>query len=253
MSDLIRLVQDYTIKQDRVIKKICAPLVDFIDIPFFGYFRIEADGRFGNITNFPEELDFYYREKFYCDNPYLVHPSLLEQGCVFTTIMFNEAATEKLIKQFQMCHVLIILQRKGNAIDGFAFAPKGIESNTSMDYYAKLELMYKFIVYFKIEAKHLINNMMQDGFNLKDAKGSAFFHSDLSLPLLKKDPKALKFSKIIFPLSSKELECLNLFKQGHSAQSTAAILGLSQRTVEHYFDTIKNKLGCSSKWELLEW
>ena len=40
---------------------------------------------------------------------------------------------------------------------------------------------------------------------------------------------------------------LTIYLEGRSAQSTAAILGLSRRTVEHYFENIKVKLNCRSK------
>ena len=78
--------------------------------------------------------------------------------------------------------------------------------------------------YFKREAKPLLNAMMRDNFNLKDAKGEAFFQVDPMLPLSNKDPKALKFLKTLAPLSFRERQCMELFKQGHSAQSTAAVL-----------------------------
>ena len=72
------------------------------------------------------------------------------------------------------------------------------------------------------------------------------------MPLLNKDLKTQQFLKKIFPLTVREHQCLDLFKQGRSVQATAAILDLSQRTVEHYFENIKEKLGCQSKMELLE-
>lgn len=54
-----------------------------------------------------------------------------------------------------------------------------------------------------------------------------------------------------FKLSVRELECLFCILRGMSAKKVGEIIGLSKRTVEFYMENIKNKLGCSSKSELL--
>lgn len=51
-------------------------------------------------------------------------------------------------------------------------------------------------------------------------------------------------------LSSRERECLNSLLQGKTAKETAAMLALSPRTVESYFENIKKKLKCSNKGQL---
>lgn len=52
-------------------------------------------------------------------------------------------------------------------------------------------------------------------------------------------------------LSSKEKECVKHYLLGKTAKETAICMGLSFRTVEYYFENIKNKLGCSTKRELI--
>lgn len=252
MSNLDLLVKKYTIKQDRLIKKICAPLNDCLDIPIFSYFRIESDGRFGNLSNFPEEFDYFYSEKLYLNYPYLVHPNLVQTGSVWTNVAHSQDASERIFDRYGMQQLLLKLQRHNNVVEGFVFAPKGFDPDDSKNYYGKLDLINSFISYFRREAKPLLKNMMGDQFNLKEVKGDAFFKIDSSLPLANSNPKVLKFLKTVSPLSHREQQCLDLFKQGHSAQATGAILKLSRRTVEHYFDNIKDKLGCTTKSELLE-
>jgi steroid delta-isomerase-like uncharacterized protein len=51
-------------------------------------------------------------------------------------------------------------------------------------------------------------------------------------------------------LSRRERECLEFLLQGKTAKETAALLGLSHRTVESYFENIKKKLKCSNKGQL---
>ncbi|HSX26786.1 MAG TPA: ester cyclase [Chlamydiales bacterium] len=51
-------------------------------------------------------------------------------------------------------------------------------------------------------------------------------------------------------LSKRERDCLELLLQGKTAKETAALLNLSRRTVESYFENMKKKLKCSNKGEL---
>lgn len=93
--------------------------------------------------------------------------------------------------------------------------------------------------------------MASEKFNLIEAKKELFFKRSPLLPL-SPDTSTEKFLKAINPLSKREQECLELYLKGRSAQATASALSLSQRTVEHYFENILDKLGCQSKSELHE-
>ena len=53
-------------------------------------------------------------------------------------------------------------------------------------------------------------------------------------------------------LSSRELDCIFLYQDGKTAKETARELNISQRTVETYFENIKNKLSCYSKDQVLQ-
>ena len=52
-------------------------------------------------------------------------------------------------------------------------------------------------------------------------------------------------------LSKRERECIALIARGLTAKKIAVSLNLSPRTIEHYIDNIKNKLGVFSKHELI--
>lgn len=253
MKDLTDLIKQYTIKHDRILKSICAPLKDAFAIDNFIYYVIKEDGRFGILSNYAEQADCYYTEKLYLNNPLMLHPKLLRSGYAIVPAAEDPAFLELFQKRFQIHHLLLIAKRMGDAIECFLFSSQGLDPSTCTGFFSKLDLMNKFAIYFKRKANVLIENMLSDGFNLKEVKGAAFFQQDPSKPLSNRNAETLRFLKKVSPLSAREEQCLECFKQGHSAQSTAAFLGLSQRTVEHYFDSIKIKLGCSSKWELLEY
>lgn len=57
--------------------------------------------------------------------------------------------------------------------------------------------------------------------------------------------------KLLATLSSQERECLKHLLQGKTAKETASLMNLSFRTVEYYFENVKNKLQCFYKRELI--
>lgn len=65
-------------------------------------------------------------------------------------------------------------------------------------------------------------------------------------------------SKLVLPgamvdqyfLSQREHECLKYFASGKTIKQIAQFLKLSPRTVEHYIENVKNKMGVSTKTEL---
>src|SRR3989338_5410847 len=67
---------------------------------------------------------------------------------------------------------------------------------------------------------------------------------------LLKDLGMKKYVEIVSLLSRRERECLEFLLQGKTAKETAAILALSHRTIESYFENIKKKLKCANKGQL---
>ena len=54
-------------------------------------------------------------------------------------------------------------------------------------------------------------------------------------------------------LTPRELETLCLVMGGKTLAKVAAVMGLSVRTTEYYFLTIKRKMGCQTKAQLMGW
>ena len=52
-------------------------------------------------------------------------------------------------------------------------------------------------------------------------------------------------------LTKREAECVAYMIDGATAKQTAKVLGISFRTVEHYFKQAKEKLQCATKDELI--
>lgn len=254
MNPLDGLISGYTEKHDKKIKAICRPLNDHLQIPYFSYYQFDETGKFCFLSNYAEPADFYYSEKLFEHNPFFVHPDLLISGTLITSSTLSEEylkTIEASQRKFQLSHAFLMVEKQGNLVEGFLYGTKIKDPLFSNSYYTNIDLLKKFNRYFVREAAAIIKKMKEDPFNIQQARGAAFLKRDPTLPLSSCDIRTKAFLKSISPLSTREHECLELFRKGHSAQSTAAKLGLSKRTVEHYFDSIKDKLQCSSKRELL--
>jgi DNA-binding NarL/FixJ family response regulator len=53
-------------------------------------------------------------------------------------------------------------------------------------------------------------------------------------------------------LTDRQVECLYYLVKGMTIRQIASQLTLSHRTVEHYLETIKRKLQCNKRCELIE-
>lgn len=59
-----------------------------------------------------------------------------------------------------------------------------------------------------------------------------------------------KYGSVYF--TKREAECMVLLLKGKTISNVANVLNLSPRTVEYYIKNMKSKLGCRTKFELVE-
>jgi DNA-binding CsgD family transcriptional regulator len=240
------------LKNEHTVKRICSPLKDCLGISVFCYGRVEADGLYVNLTNYPLIEELYYANQHYLCDPHLVTPLLLRSGAFLIPNCSPADYMSKILKQSNTGQSLLILERNEDVAEFFLFGINAKENNPETKLLNYLIPLHNFIHYFKREAKPIIDRSIKEKYNVKSVR-KKLFSEPTSSPLSIKDPQIERFLNLIYPLTARERQCLDLFKQGKTAQMTGAILGLSQRTVEHYFDNIKNKLGCKNKSDLLLW
>ncbi len=252
MSDIQHIIKRYSIKHERTIKRICSPLIDYLHTPMFTYSWVNEDGTFGYLTNALEFNEYYFTQNVYLQNPYNAHPAHFRQGHAFIPCPAHEEERKILLKSFRTDHLFFTLEKNESTMEFFIFANENVKWSEGAQFLPRLELYRKFSQFFKREAKELLGKMRADRFNIRLERGT-LFDTLPKVPLANPDPSEVSFLKRISGLSKQEQRCLDLFKKGHTAQSTAALMGLSRRTVEYHFENIKNKLGCYSKYDLLNY
>ncbi len=244
------IIKKHSIKNDKKIQQICSPL-KYLGIDYFTYYFIKEDGNYGVLSNAFEFMEFYYYQKLYETNPYMSHPNLFRSGHAFTPCAHDDQNKDLLKCRFKADHLFLNLECNSELMEGYIFINSSSSSQTLPNYLNKIDLLKKFSHYFKREASSIIGKMDAEKYNMHSVRKKNFLTIPNDLPLINKNDQEQRFLSEIWGLSPQEQRCLDMFKKGNSAQSTAAKLGLSQRTVEHYMDNVKIKLGCESKWDLL--
>ncbi len=243
-------VDECLLKSESKIKKLCSPLQDCLDIPIFGYYYLDKTGRYCNISNALGILDHYYGDCVYLNDPYMRNPCFFKTGYSLVEMTSDKNQQEKLLQKYELNFVFQILCKYDDYIEGFLFARKNMNYVDGVSFFNKIYLLEKFARFFKLEAKLLINKIVESGYNMKIEIVDKFDMVDSSISSLSTDENK-QFLKKIDPLSNRENECVDLYQEGCSAQVTAARLGISQRTVEHHLDNARLKFGFNSKTQFL--
>jgi DNA-binding CsgD family transcriptional regulator len=120
------------------------------------------------------------------------------------------------------------------------------------------------------QALHAANLIQNDGFILNTGKNQTFvetgpvdgragYYRSFKSPLLGRSGKIVGVQGIsipldarcLIPLSKQQMACLKGLALGNTHKQIAHELGLSPKTVEHYLNTVKQKLNCESRSDLI--
>jgi hypothetical protein len=167
MSDFNEMVKQYTIKNHRKINTLTAPLKQWMGNCAFSYSRTEQDGRYFTISDHPEILEIYYGENLHLQDPYCAHPDLIRSGTLLIPDFYRLPHLEPVIKCIKVQHVFIIVKKTINAVESFYFDTFMKDQINPNIFSTNLELLHEFINYFKREAKSLLEEMRNDGFDIK--------------------------------------------------------------------------------------
>lgn len=253
-----QIVQDYIIKHSNKIRQVTRPLRDRLRVQYFTYHRIDRSGKYTVLVDRPDWAEHYVEEKFYLEDPYLRHPDMYKSGFCLIENHGSEEYRKRVLKDgkeiFNLDQGVILIEKSPDAVEFFGFS--GNKADCSLD---KLYLNHPWVLksfagHFKKELKHILSQMEEEADTLPHLKGMDFYSDQLIHPDIPSDTLLDYLKDLglkIGSLSKRERECVKLLVQGKTAKESAALLKLSHRTVEFYFENIKNKLSCSTKQEIL--
>ncbi len=252
------LFKEVTVKFSKQINKSCCGLFDAFGINQFYYCRISNDGFFSNLDSNLHWADYFTSEHLYLTYPYFSHPKYLEPGIS----LIREAPHEELNgvvlprkEKFNFQLWLRIVHKTLNGIEEFGFS-SGISSDDQATFFLnEVGFFNLFAENFKKENAYLVRSLDDCKINIGEIIGPCFHQN--RTPVSKTKAAKLNFLKKIgmegiSTLSLIEIKIIKLMLNGFSANESASQIFRSKRTVEHHIERIKEKLGCSSKLELIQ-
>lgn len=258
------IIQKYIVKYSNLIGKVTKPLQHHFGIGYFTYHRIDYAGNYTVLVNRPDWAEHYVGKQIFLNDPYLRHPSNYRSGVSLMENQGSEEQKELIVKNakkvLEVDMGVSFIQKGETFVEFFGFSSSRKISCLESIYLNRPQVLTSFAAYFKKEMGVILKQMEEEAPSLVDLKGKDFF-SDQPLCLDIASPTLLAYYRDLGihreiekaeTLSCRERECLKLLLRDKSAKETASILGLSPRTVEYYFENIKNKLSCWNKREVLQ-
>ena len=161
---------------------------------------------------------------------------------------------------FAIDHGILVCKQYPGYCEWYTFAADKDDPQTIHYYLNNFEELIQFILYFKKRAAKIISAAEKADFPVPKptAENKLIQNIAASEVIFGKKEKWMDSNKcfieidnMLYELSKREAECLAYIKQGYSAKLTAKALDISPRTVETHLKNIYNKVGCSSKTQLL--
>jgi DNA-binding CsgD family transcriptional regulator len=221
----------------------------------------ETDSKGGGFfaTNRPDYGEEYLCEKGYLIDPFYAYVVNFEDSKLETNKadLLKEGYFDLNIEcpYLDIGYVVTYKER----IDENTIRTYGFASDTPRIHDAlvnNLNIFKKFLSYFKSENANTIKFINDHKVDFTTVKDDFFVKNEYIELSDRQKLNALLTSVGALQNGSKithrEWQCAMLFTRGMSASKTGDILGISQRTVEGHFDSLKTKLGVRTKVEVLD-
>lgn len=237
------------------IRPLVSALVDAFGISHFCYFYVDQEGHSACLSSHPAWLEFYLYNDLFLHNPFLKDPQLIPEGVFFTKCIKDAGYLEskRHAKTFGIEDSIVLTTKKEGKLQGFSFGMNSHEKNYTL-FVNELPLLKRFCLEFERRAKRSLHELASEPIDIRTFLGELFYKQDAKFLLSEK--KRIHFLarlKLDLPaLAKREKECLALYLKGETARSIAASMRLSHRTIESYLGSIKYKLNCHRRTELLQ-
>jgi DNA-binding CsgD family transcriptional regulator len=261
MEKIEDLIYKYTCRNNEKIKKITEPLHSVFGITEFWHFRVFGDGTFTFLGSAPDVNEYYYGSHFYKKSPFFKHPDQLKSAFFLSNSLRHEGyrwTQGEIEKKFNMQLPFNIIRKEEGFSHEFGFSTRNPDFPLDTVCINYLYVLNRFCDFFIEETASIQEKILEEKFNIGHLVGDSFrdpfpFPQDLH-PNLKEFYKKLKrinsckYGTVQF--TQQEKRCLSYFLKRKTYREIAEALHLSPRSVETYFQVIKEKLNCDTQSEL---
>jgi len=253
MKGLVLSQNHVALSSSDSMKEICKPL-DKLNINYFSFVRSYHDGSHIRLSNNYAWTNHYYNRGFY--NIVLKQVPDKEGNLLWSNIdkypLFYEAA-----EYYNVDNGTVIVLTIDDVTERYFFG--STKSNNGMNhfYIHHLDLLKKFILYFKETARILIAKAEESKIFIQKIETNEA-KNNIDENLVEDFLNDIKINKICvrvkekdFYISNNEAKILTLMKCGYTAKEISSEINLSKKTVEIYRDKLKNKLDLFSRGNLI--
>ncbi len=261
LTSISRMIEQTSIKYDRVIKKLTTPLLQHFGINYFCYQFVSNEGDWFTVGNNPSWLLHSAEHQFYQFDPSLVRPTNYTTSTVcfpknHQNDLFQQTLVSQSVDLFDIDHALAVIEPNPHGCEYYFFGAPRAHLQVLNLYLTQLSrLQVDYTRYIKENLQPIYNHCLNHAVNL-EVINSVSFNSTSNILITedctKQELEFLSAIKNAPLLTPKEYQCFQLYQQGLTAKETAHKLGLSHRTIEGHFDNIKMKYQVTSKRELLK-
>lgn len=233
------------------------PLYDYLKVNHFWYYQVTNEGLYRYLGTHAKWSEYCFENEFLKQFSILRHPQTQKEGVSLMKNTSNEMYRDiqkHAWEKFRINFHLNLVIKSNTGMEAFGFASEVEQKEADNRILQELPLLKRFIQEFRRENKKLFEILEENPVNLSQYLGKQFYEEEK--PFIEEKAKAHFLEKMgwnpIHKFTPLEKEVLAFAAEGYSAICIAEKLFLSKRTVENYLATIKEKLYCSSKDELID-
>jgi DNA-binding CsgD family transcriptional regulator len=246
----------FAIKVANDMQKIATPLRKNFNITYFGYLKAYLDGTHFVLSTSPEWLACFY-DHFYAHGVAHKNIDAYHSGYFLWSEFSDQTTVSVMQNHFNFAQGISIIKKQEDCCETFSFATSANNASIKNWYLNNIDLLEKFILYFKEQAHDiLLLSERKDRFLLPIVLPASPNEIYVTIPDNTARQNFLNeingVSSCLDLLSKQQKECLRYLVKGMSTKKIAQMLQLSPRTVEHYLDAVKTKFRCGSQMELID-
>lgn len=237
------------------------PLALAFGVNYFFYWYVSYDQKSCAIGTNDELIQEYFDQSFYLQHPLFCHVRQVKTGIyIYDDVRSDEfqSSFHYLEKRYDAKHRAMLARKDDHGVHIYGFSIPSQREDAPYLYISEKKALWQFARYFEGEFNKTLHSLHDNMMDLKPkarAIGRGIKIPEIQLPR----ERLQQFLRQVLPTSEqldfydftvRELECIKEFLNGKTAREIAQALHLSNRTIEHRLDNLKDKLDCNSRSEL---
>jgi DNA-binding CsgD family transcriptional regulator len=254
---MLNIKKHYSLTTSDVIDTICAPLKQ-LNITYFSFVRTFEDSSFCVLTCRPDWTEHFLTQKQYHTSTFEQHPNCYNSGSVLWSCIEDDQARIDARNFFNISNGITLIEKQHQCCDMYHFASTNESSMIQNFYISNMDVLKKFILYFKDKANLLIKEATHHKILIPASATSLSYQADLShnlksLHIFEPEGVLSQLKLTRFPLNNEfygqwltkqECLCIAWVMLGKTMNEIGVVLQISPKTVEEYIDNVKKKLNC---------